>query len=471
MKKLILFTAAIFMVMLTFAQFDLVPVWVHCHDSANAPAWFTDGSEGELSPAFAATERGIVYNPIDGYLYVSSRHAEDTDGDEVLDQGEPHVYILDPLSGEAPAFGLSQLLTMDITSDGQYYGGGYPLNNVTVDESGQIFACNMTLASGPDIVGDDGAITVKAFRVYRWDWQQGIPQTIIDYKEGGYRLGDKFSIIGNWDTQAYIYAGAGETTKLLRWSVTAGVVAETPEIVSLGDIESAGTSITVAPVPDKDDWIYVSGKGFLPTLFNVDGTNLSQVALSPEIFPASVLAGRTIEFGGQLLMTMWSSDQSAFVLNISKHGENVTDVDVIGFTPVFGTKYDNAYGEGAVEFGVIDGNLYVYACGPSNGLACFRVDGLNNIKEKKVTNEYQVSAYPNPATSVANIAFELPQGAKGAVSVKILDMSGRLMRMNFDKAVGGKQELQINTAELSAGTYVYQVIYDSKISTGKLTID
>lgn len=471
MKKLVLFTFAIFLVFLTFAQVDFVPVWVHCQDSANAPTWFTDGSEVEQGDnSFAGTERGIVYNPIDGNLYVSSRHAEDTDGDDVLDQGEPHVYILDPLTGEAPTFGLSQLLTNDITSSGQYFGGGYPINNVTVDQSGQIFACNMTLASGPDIVGADGAITVKAFRVYRWDWVQGIPQTIIDYKEGGYRLGDKFSVIGNWDTQAYIYAGASETTKLLRWSVTAGVVAETPEIITLNDIETAGTSITVAPVPDKDDWIYVSGKGFLPTLFTTNGDNLSQVALSPEIFPASVLAGRTIKYADKLLMTMWSGDQSAFVLDISKHGENVTDVDVLGFTPTFGTKFDNAYGEGAVEFGIIDDQLYVFACGPSNGIACFRVDGLVGIHENKVTNQYPVSVYPNPANDMVNFNFELPHDASGAVSIKVLDMSGRLMRMNFSKANGGSQQLQINTSSLSAGTYVYQVIYSHKISTGKLTI-
>ncbi len=83
------------------------------------------------------------------------------------------------------------------------YGGGYPINNVTVTEDGSIFGCNMTLASGPDIVGDYRLI--KAFRVYRWDWEQGIPNCIIDYKEGAYRLGDKFSVIGNWETEAYIY--------------------------------------------------------------------------------------------------------------------------------------------------------------------------------------------------------------------------------------------------------------------------
>ena len=468
MKKLLLITfMAAFSVALTAQEF--VEIWSHYGD--NAPEWFTDGTEADIyDPSFSASERGIVYNPVDGYLYVASRHGEDSYGDEALDRGEPHVYVLDPETGEAPAFGLSKLLTTGITSADQNYGGGYPLNNVTVDESGRIFACNMTLASGADIVGSDGVITYKAFRVYHWSWQQDIPQMVVDYKDGGYRLGDKFSVIGNWETQAYIYAGAGGTSKMLRWSVTAGVVSETPDIISLKDIEGAGTSPTVAPVPDKDDWMYVSGKGFLPTLFTTDGTNLSQIAITAANLPSSVIAGRTIEFGGRTLMAMFSGDQSAFILDLSKHGENVTDADIIGWTPTFGTKYDNAYGEGAVEFGIIDDELYVYICAPSNGVACYRIDGLIGINSKEVTNEYNVSAYPNPAIDFTNIQYTLPDNATGALSVKLFDITGKFMSITVDRAHGGQQEMKINTSELTTGTYLYQVVYNNKISKGKLLV-
>lgn len=447
-----------------------VEVWAHYGE--NAPAWFTDGSEvNDGSPAFAGVERGIVYSAYSGHVYVSSRYAEDTDDDGTLDTGEPHVFILDPATGEAPAFGSSKLLTSDITSTGQFYGGGYPLNNVTATVDGSIFACNMTLASGPDIVNEGGSISVKAFRVYRWSWEQDIPKCIIDYKEGGYRLGDKFSVLGNWDEEAYIYAAPGESNKLLRWKVTAGVVDQTPEIITLQDVASAGTSITVAGVPGKDDWIYVSGKGFLPNLFKTDGTNLSQVALTSDIFPSSVLAGRTIEFGGSIYMVMFSSDQSAFVVNLSKHGENVTNADVIGFTPTFGIKFDNAYGEGAAEFGIIDNQLHVFVCAPSNGIACYRIDGIkaNGIKETK-TDAYQLGAYPNPANEYTNIRFTLPQNASGAVAIKLFDMSGRLLAITAEHAQGGLQEVVMNTSSLAPGTYMYQVVYDHKVGMEKLVV-
>jgi hypothetical protein len=454
-----------------FSQVSMVEVWSHY--GGTAPTWFTDGTEADISGnEFSGVERGIVYSDYSGHLYVSSRHGIDIDDDGILDNPEPHVFVLDPLTGNAPAFGVSSLLTTGINSNDADYGGGYPLNNVTTTPDGSIFACNMTLASGPDIVGEDGAITVKAFRVYRWDWEQGQAQMIIDYKESGYRLGDKFSVIGNWETNAYIYAGPGESNKLLRWTVDAGVVSSTPEVITLQDITSAGTSITVADVPSKTDWMYVSGKGFLPTLFTTAGVNLSQIAISSGSLTSSLLGGRTIEFGGSLYMALFSGDQSAFIINMTKQGENVTDADVIGYTPAFGTRFDNAYGEGAVEFGVIDNKLHVFVCAPSNGIACYRIDGIqaNNLRTFSSDN-FNLSVYPNPAKEFTNMSFTLPEDADGPISVKIYDLSGKFMGITVDKAKPGQQEIQVNTSYLSSGIYSYQLIYNNEVGTGKLIVE
>ena len=470
-KHLLLFTFIIAVSGLSFGQVTFEEVWAHYGE--NAPAWFTDGSEVEEGDnSFAGTERGIVYSDYSGHLYVSSRHAEDTNGDEILDQGEPHVYVLDPLTGLTPAFGVTQLLTAGIRSSDANFGGGYPLNNVTATVDGSIFACNMTLASGPDIIGEDNAVTVKAFRVYRWSWEQGEAEMIIDYKEGGYRLGDKLSVIGNWDTEAYIYAGPGESKKLLRWKVTEGIVDDQPTVISLQDITTAGTSITVADIPDKPDWIYVSGKGFMPTLFTTDGVNLSQVAITTAGFPSSVIAGRTVEFGDKLYMGMFSGDQSAFIFDISKHGENVTDVDVIGFTPTFGTRFDNAYGEGAVEFGVFDNELHVFICAPSNGIACYKIRGLPNGVglDRFETNKFNPKVFPNPVEDVATIRFSLPQDATGPVSVKLYDLSGKFVGIIADKALPGEQELSFDVSQFASGTYIFNLIYDNQFNSGKLVI-
>ena len=452
---------------------SFVEVWAFYGE--NAPEWFTDGSEVEEGDnSFGGVERGIAYSEYSGHLYVSSRHAEDTDNDGILDQGEPHVYILDPLTGKAPMIGVSQLLTQGITSSDPDFGGGYPLNSVVTTPDGSIFASNMTLASGPDIVGDDNAVTVKAFRVYRWSWEQDVPKMIINYDEGGYRIGDKFSVHGNWDTEAAIYAAPGDADKVLRWTVSGGVVASEPEVIVLKGITNAGTSITVADVPSKEDWMYVSGKGFMPTLFTTEGENLTQVQISTADMPSSLLAGRIHEFGDRLFMAMFSGDQSAFVFDITKHGENVTDADVIGYTPAFGVKFDNAYGEGAVDMAVIEDSLHVFISAPSNGIACYKLRGMSasgpTSISRSFTDSYAVSVYPNPATTEATVKYTLPVDAKGAVAVKIFDMNGKFVSITADKAKPGKQEMRINTQNLESGTYIYQVVYGNKIGKGKLLV-
>ena len=168
---------------------------------------------------------------------------------------------------------------------------------------------------------------------------------------------------------------------------------------------------------------------------------------------------------------MFSGDQSAFVFDVSKHGENVTDADIIGFTPTFGTKFDNAYGEGAVEFGIIDDNLHVLVCAHSNGIACYRIDGLGVGIHEKTAHNFNISTYPNPAKESTKVRFSLPQGAQGAVAIKIFDIAGKFAGITAAKAQGGQQEVKINTSNLSSGTYIYQVVYNNQFDKGKLIIE
>lgn len=475
MKRLLLLLSIILFSFSSSAQYSFDTVWVKTNDDENAPEWFSTGEEPSNlpggDPSFGAVERGIAYNPVTNHIYVSSRHAEDLDGDDDY-CGEPHIYILDPLSGEPPTgFGaVDRLLTSNINSlHPENFGGGYPLNNVVVDDDGAIYACNMTLASGPDIVGTDGAITVKAFRVWRWDWEAADPVApIIDYQgnDPSYRLGDKFSVFGVFGEQAYVYAVPGDDTKMLRWSITGGVVASEPEIITLTDIEGVGSSATVANVPGQPDWLYVSGKGLYPTLFTTGGENFTKISITAQ--DNSLLAGRTLDIGGgNYLMAMFAGNQSAFVIDLSKHGENVTDADIVGYTPTIGTRYDNAYGEGAVDIAVIDKEVYVWMVAPSNGMACFKVNGITLEVEKLITNEFEPSIYPNPVGDEAKLRFTLPGNARGIVAVKTFDLSGRFLGIHAAQATGGTQEVDVPTSHIPAGAYAYQVVWNNRISVGK----
>ena len=72
MKKTLLITFTLFFLSTVLtAQITFVETWAHYGD--NAPTWFTNGSEVDQGDnSFAGTERGIVYNSIDGNVYVLS---------------------------------------------------------------------------------------------------------------------------------------------------------------------------------------------------------------------------------------------------------------------------------------------------------------------------------------------------------------------------------------------------------------
>ena len=87
-----------------------------------------------------------------------------------------------------------------------------------------------------------------------------------------------------------------------------------------------------------------------------------------------------------------------------------------------------------------------------------------------MTEEFKLSVYPNPSDEYANIQFTLPANAQNHVSVKIYDMSGKLLGINAYRATGGAQEVQINTSKLAPGEYIYQVKYDKQYASGKLLV-
>ena len=103
-------------------------------------------------------------------------------------------------------------------------------------------------------------------------------------------------------------------------------------------------------------------------------------------------------------------------------------------------------------------------------MACYRIEGIGPTGVERTPADYAVSVYPNPATDHANVRFTLPGDASGAVAVKIFDMSGRFRGITADRAIGGTQEIRVNTSELSPGEYLYQVVHGNSFSTGKLLI-
>lgn len=94
----------------------------------------------------------------------------------------------------------------------------------------------------------------------------------------------------------------------------------------------------------------------------------------------------------------------------------------------------------------------------SNNTACVTVNrGVSGINE---IAEGEVSVYPNPATTVINVA-----NAEGA-QVSVFDMSGRMVA-NVESANANEA---INVANLAKGMYIVRIVDGQNVTTKKVSI-
>jgi len=87
-----------------------------------------------------------------------------------------------------------------------------------------------------------------------------------------------------------------------------------------------------------------------------------------------------------------------------------------------------------------------------------------------VTNESSVTkVFPNPATSEVN--FEVTIGGYHDVSIKVLDLTGRVVyEENKGNLTKGVHNLKVNADRFRSGLYLYQVVMGTDVSTGKFSV-
>ncbi len=94
--------------------------------------------------------------------------------------------------------------------------------------------------------------------------------------------------------------------------------------------------------------------------------------------------------------------------------------------------------------------------GLDNSIALFAV-----LNDATGVNEYfngmKLTTYPNPAVEKATIEYTLEKNANN-VSVLVFDKSGRrILEKNFNTQNAGTYKVDVETANLAAGTYLYQL--------------
>ena len=118
--------------------------------------------------------------------------------------------------------------------------------------------------------------------------------------------------------------------------------------------------------------------------------------------------------------------------------------------------------------GVVDGGGNInrtYVMLP--GSVCYVWDactacGGSNVAENAINN---LTVSPNPATEVANFKFDVNNASEATIT--LFDLTGKEVATKTI-AVSSSNNVELNTANLSAGSYIYKVFAGDKVATGKL---
>ncbi|RYD80476.1 MAG: T9SS type A sorting domain-containing protein [Sphingobacteriales bacterium] len=109
----------------------------------------------------------------------------------------------------------------------------------------------------------------------------------------------------------------------------------------------------------------------------------------------------------------------------------------------------------------------------THGRGVFRTTTLTGIDDEdkagKDAQNNNLTLYPNPAQSFANVTFDL--GKAGDVEIMIVDIQGRVAgRFNYAKQLAGERTYKLETSNLKAGTYFVKVSSQGISKTAKMLI-
>jgi endonuclease I len=79
-----------------------------------------------------------------------------------------------------------------------------------------------------------------------------------------------------------------------------------------------------------------------------------------------------------------------------------------------------------------------------------------------------MSVYPNPLPAGQALQIQFPQGTTGVVTLQLMQLNGTVVQRHVVAA--GRQQFNINSAALSAGVYLLQVITSKSIVTQKVVV-
>ena len=76
--------------------------------------------------------------------------------------------------------------------------------------------------------------------------------------------------------------------------------------------------------------------------------------------------------------------------------------------------------------------------------------------------------YPNPATDMTNIEFNITSTSE--VTVQVINALGQVVYTNDMGDVNGAQKVQVNTTDFEAGMYLVQINVNGSVITKRVSV-
>lgn len=294
---------------------------------------------------------------------------------------DEYVYMTDTGKGLVYAFNVADgayshtLSKLDSEGNTVVSGGSFTVCDVNVIDSN-----GSSIVLVANFINNNEAQTLK---VYAYELSKGAAKVVLSYPIGkaGYRLGDKFSVTGDWSRGEIMFFNAMGNKEVLSFDITDGTISNTPSVIGLG----TPTNTYSALYKYSDTEYLLAGSGAKAQVYEKTSTMVNKNG--GDNYPNPVLDPDFFDYNGHRYMVY------AELLNSYKDGAmNISEIKQPTLLESLekGNKYDfqmglgdpsktnitagtNGNGVGGCDVRLINGVPYIAACVPGAGLSLFVV--------------------------------------------------------------------------------------------------
>jgi hypothetical protein len=328
---------------------------------------------------------------------------------------------------------------------------------------GKIFAANLA----------SPASTVP-FKVYMWDSVTSAPVVVIDYTSpNADRLGDKFTVIGNYATNNAILYAASATAgqaRIYKWTMSGGSFNPTPQIITLSD-NLTGGSASVGPMWEGS--FYFNSTGQSAKKYDAAGTLLGTI-------PGGIVAtgSNAIRFIGTVdtmeyvaTFQFGAGNNNARVIGVPVN--NPAGAVTFGITPSMGSAANaNGAGDVAVRLNS-DGTANIYVLATNNGIGVYRTNYVVPVELNSFAadvNDRSVELKWSTATESNSFLFQVERTSledqewKTVADIRAAGSTTEMKNYSYtDKNLNsGKYLYRLKMVDLD-GTYNYSASVEAEI--------